>query len=295
MFGYHLLQVRVIHTNKYQNYKGDEEALKIWWLFREQSIQSYSEIYRRLDVTFDEYSGESQVSEYIPKVYEMLQQQNLVTISNDGAWSVNLEQYKLGKPCVRRANGTSLYLTRDLASILMRKDKFQFDKVFYVVGAEHKYYFKQLFKIYELMFGEEESSESLQHVRFGRVYGMSTRKGNAVFLQDILDTAKEKILEVMQGNPEKYEDILQNGIANTHKDVQNKQRIVGEQAANYVADRLGTSAVIVQDMASRRIKDYTFAWERITDTHGDTGVFLQYTHARICGQVDAFYRTISDA
>ncbi|KAG0168907.1 Arginyl-tRNA synthetase [Apophysomyces sp. BC1034] len=258
--------------------EGEKKSLEQWRQFRDLSITSYAAIYKRLGIHFEQYSGESQIEPYIAKVYELLQSRGLVTKMENGAWSVDLEKYNLGKPIVRRADGTTLYLTRDLASILMRKETFQFDKAIYVVGTEQEHHFQQVFRIAELMLGE--CVNKLCHVQFGRIQGISTRKGTAVFLQDILNTAKDKMSEIMreQDNAEKYNDILQHGV-----EIASDGKIVGEDAAEFTADQLGTSAVIVQDLSGKRHKDYTFSWDRMIDARGDTGVFLQYAHARVCG------------
>lgn len=252
--------------------QGDEAALRQWRRFRGLSIDSYKHIYQRLNINFDYYSGESQTEPFITNVYDLLKKHNLMEQSTeDGAWIVNLEKYKLGKPILRRADGTSLYMTRDLANILLRQKLFQsFEKTVYVVGAEQELYMKQLFQISELLHQYEPSwptTSELYHAKFGRVMGMSTRKGTVVFLQDILDTAKECMLENMKnGNQVKFNDLVDNQV-----DIQQ------------VADNLGSSAVIVQDMVAKRAKNYEFSWDRMTSAKGYTGVYLQYTYARMCG------------
>ncbi|KAK4512860.1 uncharacterized protein ATC70_003569 [Mucor velutinosus] len=238
--------------------QGDADALKQWKQFRDLSIQSYASIYKRLNVQFEVYSGESQVNPYIAKAHNQLSSSHLLMRTEDGALAVDLEKYDLGTAVVQRADGTSLYMTRDLASILMRREKYPFQKAIYVVGSEQAGYFKQLFQISNLMI---HTHQDLQHVGFGRIKGMSTRKGTVVFLQDILDTAKEKIMDYMKQSKEKSQlsDI------------------------DTVADQLAMSAILIQDMKSKRSKDYEFSWDRMTDARGDTGVFLQYAHARACG------------
>ncbi|OBZ84474.1 putative arginine--tRNA ligase, cytoplasmic [Choanephora cucurbitarum] len=236
---------------------GDEEALGQWRRFRDLSIESYKEIYHRLNIEFDHYSGESQTEPFIPKVYDLLRERSLLKITEDGAWIIDLEPYKLGKPVIRRADGTSLYMTRDLASIMLRRHLFgSFDKAVYVVGTEQELYLKQLFKICQLL----EYPIDLHHANFGRVMGMSTRKGTVVFLQDILDTAKECMLE---------------NVRKSNSEMSNHQQ-------ELVADRLGASAVMIQDMLAKRVKNYEFSWNRMTAAKGYTGVYLQYTFARMC-------------
>lgn len=248
--------------------EGDKEALSQWKRFRELSIDSYKHIYKRLNIDFDIYSGESQTEPYITQIYNMLEKYKLIEISEDGAWTIDLEEYKLGKAIIKRADGTSLYMTRDLASLALRRDLFgQFKKAVYVVGTEQELYLKQLFKISELISQHDNTwPTELYHANFGRVLGMSTRKGTVVFLQDILDTAKENMLGSIQaGSQLKLNDLLL------------------ENRLDSVAENLGSSAVVIQDMVAKRVKNYEFSWDRMTAAKGYTGVFLQYTHARLCG------------
>lgn len=248
--------------------QGDKEALSQWKRFRDLSIDSYKHIYKRLSIDFDVYSGESQTEPYISQIYDMLEKYKLIQISEDGAWTVDLEEYKLGKAIVKRADGTSLYMTRDLASLALRRDMFgEVKKAVYVVGTEQELYLKQLFKISELIHQHDNAwPTELYHANFGRVLGMSTRKGTVIFLQDILDTAKEHMLEnIKAGNQFKLDELEQ------------------ESRLDQVADNLGSSSVIIQDMVAKRLKNYEFSWDRMTAAKGYTGVFLQYTHARMCG------------
>ncbi|KAI8148854.1 arginyl-tRNA synthetase [Fennellomyces sp. T-0311] len=246
--------------------QGDADALRQWKAFRKMSIESYAAIYKRLGIVFDVYSGESQVEEYIPQIHKQLEEKGLVIKTEDGAYAVDLEPYQLGNAMVQRADGTSLYLTRDLATLMMRMHQYAFDKAIYVVGAEQEGHFKQVFKTAELLFGSKVS-DRLLHASFGRINGMSTRQGTAVFLQDILDQSKEKILEYMRNDKAQYSDIQQQDA----------------KSIDLIADQLGVSAILIQDMKSKRAKNYTFSWDRMTDARGDTGVFLQYAHARACG------------
>lgn len=249
LFGYRILIGSIL---------GDTDALALWRRLRDMSIESYKSIYGRLGVSFEVYSGESQVESYIPKVNALLREKGLVETTQDGASAIDLEQYSLGKAIVQRADGTSLYLTRDLACLMMRQELYGFDKALYVVGSEQQGYFRQVFKLGEMLFG----FKNLQHVSFGRIQGMSTRQGTAVFLEDILNTAQEQILQYME---------------------KEKSHVKDRQEMTTVSDQLGISAILVQDMKSKRNKDYSFSWERMTDAKGDTGVFLQYAHARACG------------
>lgn len=255
--------------------QGDKNVLEQWKRFRDLSIKSYASVYRRLGITFERYSGESETEPYIQPVYDLLQKHKLVNIEKDGAWTIDLSDYGLGTAVVRRGDGTSLYLTRDLASLLLRQEQYQLQKSVYVVGTEQSLYLQQLFKIAELIFPQQQS---LQHAGFGRVQGMSTRKGTVVFLQDILDTAQEKMLENMRQGHQKFEELREQGIVDDQGHL-----LLGDDAVNYVADQLGMSAVLIQDMVAKRVKNYTFSYDRMTAARGYTGVFLQFTHARMCG------------
>ncbi|ORX62266.1 arginyl-tRNA synthetase [Hesseltinella vesiculosa] len=262
---------------------GDEAALAQWRCFRELSIDSYRGMYDRLGIQFDEYAGESMAEPLLSQVYERLDRKGLLQHQDDGRWLVDLEALGhegLGRPVLRRQDGTSLYLTRDLASLLLRQERHGFDKAVYVIGAEQSLHMKQLFAIWRLMTGDER--DVLHHAGFGRVQGMSTRKGTVVFLEDILDVAQETMLGNMQQDETKYQELLDQGItANSPNG--NTQHLTGSTAVDFVADKLGASAVIIQDVAAKRIKNYTFAWDRMTQARGYTGVFLQFTHARLCG------------
>lgn len=219
-------------------------------------------MYDRLNISFEVYSGESQVNDYIPKVYDLLSTKNLTIRLDDGALAVDLSSFGLDPAMIQRADGTSLYMTRDLASVLMRQEKYGFDKAIYVVGTEQQGYFSQLFACASLMTGQ--SISQFVHAGFGRINGMSTRQGTAVFLQDILDKAQGTILDYMHSKGDGGDDIWMD-----QQDV--------------IADQLGISAILIQDMKSKRVKNYSFAWDRMTDARGDTGVLLQYAHARACG------------
>ncbi|GAB5591808.1 arginyl-tRNA synthetase [Umbelopsis nana] len=248
---------------------GDEQALAQWRKFCQLSIASYKDIYSRLNIEFEQYSGESQVNSYIPRIHQLLNDKGLISKQDDGSLIIDLEQYKLGKPVLQRSDGTSLYLTRDLASLLMRSERFPSDRAIYVVGTEQGIYLKQVFKIAGLLFDQDIIPKQLLHVPFGRIHGMSTRRGTVVFLQDILDTARSSMLDIMKENEEKYQQIMEEYKAN-------KESVD-------IADVVGGSAVMIQDLAAKRIKDYHFSWKRMTDARGDTGVYLQYAHARLCG------------
>ncbi|KAI8059871.1 arginyl-tRNA synthetase [Gongronella butleri] len=262
----------VIHqqANAYfkQMEQGDPKALEQWQRFRQLSIDSYASIYRRLNIDFTEYSGESQVNAYIPRVYELLSAKQATIRMDDGALAVDLSAFGMEPAIIQRADGTSLYLTRDLAAVLLRQEKHAFEKAIYVVGMEQQGYFRQVFACASLLTGADPAQ--FVHASFGRIQGMSTRQGTAVFLQDILDTAKGTILDYMATKDTLDDDEMDGGVTNS-------------ESIDAIADKLGVSAILIQDMKSKRLKNYIFSWDRMTDAKGDTGVFLQYAHARTCG------------
>ncbi|ORZ08957.1 arginyl-tRNA synthetase [Absidia repens] len=235
--------------------QGDKDALAQWQRFRDLSISSYETIYHRLNIAFEVYSGESQVSDYIPKVYNVLKSKKLLMEMEDGALAVDLTSFGMDPVLIQRADGTSLYMTRDLASVLMRKDKYAADKSIYVVGTEQQGYFAQLFACASLM--TDQPIDQFMHANFGRINGMSTRQGTA----DNLTTMDDD-----------HDD--DKGMADGSKE---------NSDMGFIADQLGISAIFIQDMKSKRTKNYSFAWDRMTDARGDTGVLLQYAHARACG------------
>ncbi len=236
---------------------GEEEALALWTRFRLLSIEKYKDIYNRLNVQFDIYSGESQYEERMKKSIQELREKNLMTESK-GAMVIDMSASGLGTPLVLKSDGATLYLTRDIAAAEHRFEEWKLDKSIYIVCSQQDLHLKQLFKAMEMM--GKPFAKHMLHINFGFVKGMKTRKGQVVFLDDILDDAKEVMLGVMQQNPEKY-------------------ALIGNPEET--ADTLAVSAVVVQDMAARRIKDYEFNIKRVTQFEGDTGPYLQYTHSRL--------------
>ncbi|KAF8159618.1 hypothetical protein B0H34DRAFT_782303 [Crassisporium funariophilum] len=237
---------------------GDEAVLKNWRVWREMSIKKYEIEYERLNVKFDVYTGESEVGkESMDKALERLDEMGLISDS-DGAKLVDLEKWKLGKAVVRKRDGTSIYLTRDIGGAIERYEKYKFDKMIYVVSSQQDLHLAQFFKVLELM--DFPWAKNLVHVNYGLVQGMSTRKGTVVFLDQIIKEAGLVMLEQMQKNEEKY-----NAVENPTE----------------TALEIGITGVKIQDMAAKRINNYTFNWERMNSFEGDTGPYLQYAHVRL--------------
>ncbi|KAF9126075.1 hypothetical protein BGW39_006946 [Mortierella sp. 14UC] len=237
---------------------GDESARKIWSRFRDLSIVKYKDIYARLNIAFDVYSGESQVTDGMERALKLLHEKNLLTES-DGALIIDLTKYKLGICVVQKKDGTTLYITRDIGAALERYEKYGFEHMYYIVASQQDLHLKQLFKILELL--GFDWAKKVTHLNFGMVGGMSTRKGTVVFLEDILEETRDAMHEVMKKNEHKYAQI---------------------EKPLEVADNIGISAIMIQDASARRIKNYDFDWKRMFSFEGDTGPYLQYAHARLC-------------
>ncbi len=236
---------------------GDEEAVQLWQWMKDMSMIEFDRVYKMLDVHFDSFAGESFYSDKIPAVLEEMRDKNVVK-KDDGAEIVDLEEYGMPPALITKKDGSSLYITRDLAAALYRKAYYNFKKNIYVVGAAQQLHFKQWMKIIELM-GYDWAKDCV-HVEFGMVSlpegGMSTRKGRVVYLEEVLLTAVDRIREVIESkNP----------------DLENKDEI---------ARQVGVGAVVYQELANNRIKDYTFSWEETLSFEGETGPYVMYTHAR---------------
>lgn len=237
---------------------GDEEALKNWRVWRELSVKKYEEEYERLNVPFDVYTGESKVGkEWQDKALERLDEMGLISDA-EGAKLVDLEKWKLGKAVLRKKDGTSIYLTRDIGGAIERYEQYKFDKMIYVVSAQQDLHLAQFFKILRLM--EFPWADKLEHVNYGLVLGMSTRKGTVVFLDQIIREAASVMHEQMRKNEDKYNAV---------------------EDPETTSLEIGITGIKIQDMAAKRINNYTFSWDRMKSFEGDTGPYLQYAHVRL--------------
>ncbi|MDR2166947.1 MAG: arginine--tRNA ligase [Clostridiales bacterium] len=247
-------QARAWHMKMEQ---GDEYALALWHWFKEISMKEYAAIYRLFDIDFDSYQGESFYNDKMSPVVERLRESGLLTES-DGAMIVELEEHKMPPCLILRSDGGTLYATRDITSVLHRKEAYNFVKALYVTSHEQILHFAQVFKVIELMGHDFE----LMHVPFGYMNlpggKMSTRKGNVLLMQDLLDQTIDKIKGIIE---EKNPDLKDKEV---------------------VAQQVGIGAVIFNDLYNSRIKDVEFSWERMLSFEGETGPYVQYTHARCC-------------
>ncbi|CCK68872.1 arginine--tRNA ligase MSR1 KNAG_0B04380 [Huiozyma naganishii CBS 8797] len=240
--------------------EGDPSALQLWKRLRDLSIQKYAETYSKLNIKFDSYSGESSVPpDTVRQVLQRLGEKGL-TYKDNGATAVDLSVYSknLGQVIIQKSDDTSLYVTRDIGAAVSRYEKYHFDKMIYVISSQQDLYMSQLFKILELL--GYEWAKDLAHVNFGMVKGMSTRKGNVVFLDTIINEATNRMLQVLQGNPQKCKQVSD---------------------PYDTAQKIAISAIMIQDMQSKRVNNYDFKWDRMLSFEGDTGPYLEYTHSRL--------------
>ena len=239
--------------------QGDQEALTLWQWFVEISIIEFQKIYKLLGVQFDAYQGESFYNDKMEPVIQELKEKELLE-EDEGAWLVRLDSFGMAPALMLKKDGSSLYHTRDLTAAIYRADKYDFAKLIYVTDYAQNLHFQQWFKVVELM-GYEWASK-LEHVAFGRVSieggSLSTRKGNVIKLENVLEQAIQKIMDVIEArNP---------GMANKEQ----------------VAEQVGIGAVIFNDLSANRIKDIDFSWEEALNFDGETGPYVQYTYARTC-------------
>ena len=243
--------------------KKDPTAVKLWSWFREISLKEFQRVYDLLGVKFDNFNGESFHSQFIGDALEAIDKKNLLEES-DGAMIINLDDENLPPVLIKKSNGSSTYLTRDIATAMYRKKTYDFYKNVYVVASQQKLHFEQLRAVLKKM-GFDWWNDC-EHVSFGMVSmkdgSMKTREGKVIFLEDVLNRAIDKTKSIIEErNP----------------NLENKEE---------VAKQVGVGAVIFQDLFNNRIKDYTFDWDQVLNFDGETGPYTQYTFARSCSILD---------
>ena len=238
---------------------GEKEEVELWQWFREMSLKEFNRVYDMLDIKFDSYNGESFYSDKMPRIVNELKEKGLLQESQ-GAQVVDLSEYGMPPALVTKSDGSSLYLTRDIAAAVYRKETYNFVKNIYVVASQQNLHFQQGFKVVELL-GYEWAKDCV-HVPFGMVSledgTMSTRHGRVVFLEDVLNKAVDQTREIV------------------------KEKGVNTENLEETAKAVGIGAVIFQELSNNRIKDYVFSWDRVLNFEGETGPYVQYTHARAC-------------
>ena len=237
--------------------KGEPEEVALWQWFRDESLKEFTRVYKMLGIEFDSYNGESFYSDKMPRFVEELKAKGLLEESQ-GAQIVNLEEYGMSPALITKSDGSTLYITRDIAAAVYRKETYDFYKNLYIVASQQNLHFQQWIKILELM-GYEWAKDCV-HIPFGLVSleegTMSTRHGRVVFLEDVLNRAVDETRKI----------IKEKGVATDNIDETAKQ--------------VGIGAVIFQELSNNRIKDYVFSWDKVLDFNGETGPYVQYTYAR---------------
>ncbi len=236
---------------------GDSECLELFKWFKALTLKDVQKIYEMLDIRFDSYAGESFYSDKMQPIVDELIQKGLLTESR-GAKVVDLEEYGMPPCIILKSDGSSLYATRDMAAAQYRKNEYDFDKCLYVVAYQQNLHFKQFFKVLELM--GKEWSKDLVHVAYGMVSleegTMSTRKGNVVFLEDVIAKCIEKAYTIIDEKNPNLDDKMD------------------------VAQKVGVGAVIFGALYNNKIKDIVFSYDKVLNFDGETSVYVQYTCAR---------------
>ena len=237
---------------------GDEYCTKLWNRFKDLSLQEFDKIYNLLGIEFDSMNGEAFYSDKMQEIIDILEKNGKLTESQ-GAKVVNLEEQGIETPCIiQKANGSSIYATRDLAAIMYRARTYDFDKCLYVVGEEQTLHFKQVFAVAKYLGLDEKYTNGLEHVSYGMIRlpegKMSSRKGNFVKVEDLLNEAITKSKEIIEDRDIEDKDLL--------------------------AKQVGIGAVIFEDLAESRTKNQVFDLKEALNFNGETGPYIQYMTVR---------------
>ena len=237
---------------------GDKYCTDLWNKFKDLSIEEFNKIYDLLGIKFDSIKGEAFYSDKMQEVINLLEKSGKL-IESQGAKVVDLENQGINTPCIiQKANGSSIYATRDLAAILYRARTYDFDKCLYVVGEEQSLHFKQVFAVAKYLGLDEKYTSGLEHVSYGMIRlpegKMSSRKGNFVKVKDLIDEAISKSKEIIKD-----------------RDIENK---------DLIAKQVGVGAVIFEDLAESRTKNQVFDLKEALNFNGETGPYIQYMTVR---------------
>jgi arginyl-tRNA synthetase len=235
----------------------DPEALATWKEFRDTSIADFQKIYGRMGVQFESIEGESFYQDVLDQTLERVRQKPGTRMS-DGAEVVDLQQEGTEPPIILKTrDGTTLYVTRDIAAAMHRHERFSFARSLYVVAADQALHFRQLFRTLKAM--GFAWAERCEHIQFGRIHGMSTRRGSVIFLDEVLEEAVAKA----RGICEQSDKIDRTHLAET-------------------VEAIGVGAIVFRDLKASRTTDYTFDWNEVLDFAGESGPYVQFSHARCC-------------
>lgn len=237
--------------------EGDEEVTSLWKYFREISLVEFKRVYDMLGISFDSYNGESFYSDKMQEVVDFLDEKGLL-VDSEGAKIVDLSDKEIPPCIILKSNGTTIYATRDIAAALYRKRTYDFDKNIYIVGTPQALHFKQIFSVIERAWGNW--AKDCVHVGFGLVKfpdkKLSTRDGDVVFLEDVLNESISKTLEVIKTNS---------------PDMENPED---------AAKKIGIGAILYTFLKNNREKDIIFSWDSMLDFEGESAPYVQYSYAR---------------
>lgn len=237
----------------------DEYCTVLWEKFRKLSLKEFQKVYDLLDIHFDSLNGEAFYSDKMQEIIDILDRSGKL-VESEGARVINLDDKQMPPCLIEKSNGSTTYATRDLAAIMYRARTYNFDKALYVTSYEQILHFRQIFEVAKLLGLDEKYIDGLTHIPFGMVQlktgKMSTREGNIIKLEDLLNEAISRSKEIMDTkNP----------------DLENKDEI---------AKIIGIGAVIFNDLYNSRIKDEIFDWDEMLNFNGETGPYLQYIYVR---------------
>ena len=236
---------------------GDKEAIAYFDVFKAVTMKAVGRIYDRLKIKFDSYAGESFYNDKMEACLDILREKNLL-VESDGAQVVNLDEYGMPPCLLVKADGATLYATRDIAAAYYRKKTYDFYKCLYVVAYQQNLHFKQLFQVLKLM--DFAGADDMEHIAFGMVSmedgSMSTRNGRVIWLQEVLDKAVEKARKIIEEKNPNTKD----------KDA--------------IAESVGVGAVVFSALWNNRIKDIVFSYDKVLNFDGETAPYVQYTYAR---------------
>lgn len=238
---------------------GDEYCTKLWNEFRSLSLKEFEKVYDLLGSKFDSFNGEAFYSDKMREVIEKLDASGKL-VESEGAKVIKLDEQNMAPCLIIKSNGSTTYATRDLAAILYRARTYDYTKAIYVTSYEQSLHFKQVFEVAKLLGLDSKYTDNLIHVPFGMIHlktgKMSTREGNVVKLEDLLNEAISRSKEIIE---------------NKNPELENKDD---------VARKVGVGAVIFNDLANNRIKDEIFDWNQILNFNGETGPYIQYMYVR---------------
>lgn len=237
--------------------EGDPEVTALWQKFKTASLEEFQTVYDRLNIQFDSYTGESFYNDKMDEIVDDLTEKGLLK-KNKGAMIVELDDQELPPALIKKSDGATLYITRDLATAYYRKRTYDFAQSLYVVGSEQSVHFEQLKAVLQKL--GKDWQKDMHHIKFGLITvngkKLSTRKGKIILLKDVLDRAVDL----------------------AHEQIEAKNPDLADKDA--IAEAVGTGAVVFHDLKNERINNFDFNIEEVVQFEGETGPYVQYANAR---------------